>query len=219
MIADTNSKFIVFDGLDGSGKGTQLKLLSQKLGGRVVFTREPGGSASAEEIRFVVRTSKNAKTLSALAQFLLFWASREDSMEHLIMPALGEGKHVFDDRGDSSTWAFQIRGEEQKTLISLFHEMRSRVFLCPGRRPPDLYVFFEVPPEVARSRVLSDKGRDPTHFDLKPLSYYERVAQGFREFGKNHRAVFINGDRGADEIHEDVCELLREEIGFSETSV
>ena len=95
------AKYVVFDGMDGSGKGIQIEFLKKALGDSVLFTREPGGPPLAEEIRKIVRDSPLAGQSTALFHFLGFWMAREETLHKLVMPALQSGKHVFSDRGES----------------------------------------------------------------------------------------------------------------------
>src|SRR3989344_7639591 len=116
-------KFIVIDGIDGSGKGTQVKLLKRALGKNTIFTHEPGGTPKAEAIRKLLLERKKEFS-TPLADFLLFWAARADHVEKVILPALRAGKNVITDRFDSSTLAFQICAEQAPELKSLFEECR-----------------------------------------------------------------------------------------------
>ncbi|MHB8710352.1 MAG: dTMP kinase [Minisyncoccota bacterium] len=200
------SKYIVFEGMDGSGKGTQIKLLQEKLSGPVVFTREPGGTPFAEEIRKIVRDNPLAGKSTALNNFLLFWAAREELQHNLVVPALRSGKHVFSDRSDSSTYAFQICGEEHKELVHLFNLTRKHIFL--NRQPPDLYIIFDLPAEVARERVMQDANREANHFDVRDLAYYKRVREGFREFAEHMPVEFIDATRSPEAIHRSVLIIL-----------
>lgn len=207
-------KYIVFDGMDGSGKGTQMALL-RRLGPSIVFTREPGGTPFAEEIRKLVRDNPLAGQSTALNNFLLFWAAREELMQNLVMPALRAGKHVFSDRGDSSTFAFQLCGEasEGEDLFDLFPRLRKLVFGGRERREPDLYVVFDLPAEVARQRVMQAGRGELNHFDFRDLEYYKRVSLGFHLFSRLHPVKFIDATRAPEVIHEDVMQVLKTELG------
>lgn len=202
-----NAKYVVLDGMDGSGKGTQIELLKKKLGDSVVFTREPGGTPFAEEIRKLVRDNPLAGTSTPLNNFLLFWAAREELQHNLIVPALQSGKHVLSDRGDSSTFAYQLHGERNEELFSLFMRMRNRVFAgSDGRRSPDLYIIFDTPAEVARERALRDAKRTKTHYDVRDIDYYRRVRDGFKKFAEYGMVKFIDAIRTQEEVH---CSVLR----------
>lgn len=200
------AKYVVFDGMDGCGKGTQIDLLQKKLGDSVVFTREPGGTLFAEEIRLLVRDNPLAGKSTALNNFLLFWAAREELQHNLIVPSLQAGKHVFSDRGDSSTFAFQLWGEEHRELLGLFRLLRKHVF--SERHSPDLYIVFDLPAETARARVMQDTKRETNHFDDRDLAYYQRVREGFRSFAKYQPMKFIDATQTPEEVHRNVLMVL-----------
>jgi len=204
------AKYVIFDGMDGSGKGTQMDLLQKKLGDRVVFTREPGGTPFAEKIRMLVRDDPLAGESTALNNFFLFWAAREELQHNLVMPTLQSGKPVFSDRGDSSTYAFQLWGEEHLELLDMFGRMRDLVF--DERHEPDLYIVFDLPADVARARVMVDAARNRNHFDDRDLAYYERVREGFIRFGRNLPVVFIDATWKPAEIHRKVLMTLAAEM-------
>lgn len=208
------AKYVVFDGMDGSGKGTQMRLLEEKFSNFAVFTREPGGTPFAEEIRKIVRDNPLAGKSTALNNFLLFWAAREELQHNLVDPALRSGKHVFSDRGDSSTYAFQICGEEHKELSHLFNLMRKHVFL--GRQKPDLYIIFDLPAEEARERAMRDASREKNHFDIRTLAYYKRVREGFREFAEHIPVEFIDATRSPEKIHRSVLMTLAKKMVIPE---
>jgi len=207
------AKYVVFDGMDGCGKGTQMKYLEKELADRVVFTREPGGPPLAEEIRKIARDNSLTGESTALFQLLLFWAAREESMHKLVMPALESGKHVFSDRGDSSTYAFQLHGEEHLELFGVYSHLRQMVFAGHiGRRQPDLYVIFDLPAEVALERASQDATREQNHFDKRDIGYYERVRDGFRRFAEYVPAMLIDATRTPEEVHRSVMLLLAKEM-------
>lgn len=204
-----NAKYVVFDGMDGAGKGTQIGLLKKEFASSAVFTWEPGGTPFAEEIRKVVRDHPFAETSTPLNNFLLFWAAREELQHNLVAPALRAGKHVFSDRGDSSTFAFQLHGEEHEELFGMFMLMRNLVFAGgDGRRSPDLYIIFDLPAEIARERTLQDAHRLQNRFDVRDIGYYERVRQGFKRFAKYGRTEFVDATRMPEEIHHSVLAML-----------
>jgi dTMP kinase len=209
------AKYIVFDGMDGSGKGTQIELLKKKFGDTIVFTREPGGTPFAEEIRKLVRDNPLACESTALNNFLLFWAAREELQENLVAPTLRVGKHIFSDRGDSSTFAFQLYGEEHQEFFGMFMHIRQVVFdERNSRHRPDRYIVFDLPAEVARERALQDASRVTTHFDIRGLKYYERVREGFRRFAKHVPMEFVDATRSPEEVHQDVISVLAKKMNI-----
>jgi dTMP kinase len=214
-MATKNPPFIVLDGLDGSGKGTQVKLLQERLvrvGRSVHFTREPGGAELSEDIRKVIKSS-HGSVADVGTIFLLFWASRNEWMQKSVLPMLGKGVPVFTDRGDSSTYAYQVCAEEHLELADWCFEIRERVF---GVNKPSCYIILEVSPEIARNRAISDKNREVSYFDVKPLAYYERVHGGFREFSKKAgHSHFVNGMRDSASVHEEIWAIFSTELEVS----
>ena len=205
---DKHGKFIVIDGMDGSGKGTQIELLKKRLEGqKVLFTREPGGSPKAEEVRnLILQTGGPAS--NAICDFFLFWAARGSHIEDVITPARAQGNHVICDRYDSSTYAFQLLGEQsEEWMTKLFHFIRKR--LPPENYHPDAYIVLDLPAAVAYERRKKDAEKEKDRFDLKPLEYHERVRTGFKSFAQQYGPVyFIDAERTPEEIHTDMWNTI-----------
>ena len=205
--------FIVIDGMDGSGKGTQIALLKQKLADKnVLFTREPGGSPRAEEIREMLLSSSGSAS-NPVCDFFLFWAARGSHIEDVVGPALENGKHVISDRFDSSTHAFQIHGEQSDQWLSdLFHTIRTTL---PEKYRPDLYIVLDLDPETALGRRSADTVQEKSKFDLKALEYHERVRTGFKHFEKTYGNVtFVDASRSPDEVHQDIWEIVSRQLNI-----
>lgn len=208
-------KFLAFDGLDGSGKDTQLKRLREMLpGDENVFTREPGGTDFAEQIReLLMRKDSNS---TPACDFFLFWASRAAHLEDTVEPLLERGVNVLTNRYASSTWAFQICGEEQRQLEPLFRAIHAAL---PGMLAPDAYFIFDLPAETAFARMKARAeeafAQEQTRFDVKPLAYHGRVREGFREFGNfaretGSRYFVIDASRDEVAVHESLWLRVRE---------
>lgn len=204
-------KFVVFDGLDGSGKGTQIEMLKPRLAGKAHFTREPGGTPRAEQIRALLLEKDRPRSVPA-CDFFLFWAARASHVQDVVGPKLKAGIHVVCDRYDSSTWAFQICGEERRDLRPLFRGIRATL---PTMLLPDAYFILDLPSSVAYERMTRDAEDKRSHFDLKPREYHERVREGFQEFGKlaaEHRGAkyfIVDANREKEAVHQDIWEKLR----------
>lgn len=210
---DKPGKFIVLDGMDGSGKGTQLALLRSALKDLPIhYTREPGGTPLGEEIReMLLRPAGVGPSRHPYADFFLFWASRGSHVEEVVEPTRAGGVHVVTDRYDSSTFAFQIYGEQHNELERLFCEVRTWL---PMRYRPDLYLFLDLPAEVAYERRAKDAGQAKTRFDLQPLEYHERVRQGFRDFAKlikggAGQVHIVDANRPPEAVHETIVSHIR----------
>lgn len=209
---DMRGKFIVIDGMDHSGKGAQLDLLKKKLAGRnILFTREPGGTPLAEELRKIV-LRKEGNPSNPLADFFLFWAARGSHVEDAIEPHRAKGFDVISDRYDSATDTYQIHGEERQELEPVFWAIRN---VLPKIYWPDAYIFLDLDAEVAHERGMKAKAKEQTNFDAKPLAFHKRVRAGFQSFAKEVRehaprtiVEMVDADRTIEEVHTDVLAIV-----------
>ena len=205
-------KFIVIDGMDGSGKGTQLRLLQEKLVGKAgLFTREPGGAPRAEEIRqMILKTGGTAS--NPVCDFFLFWAARGSHVQDVVAPALTAGTHVLCDRYDSSTYAFQIFGEQSPDwLRAQFKQIRAGL---PKEYLPSMYVVLDLPAEVAFGRRKKDQEQEKSKFDIKPLEYHKRVREGFKQFAVEFGSTkFVDANRTPEQMHEEIWGIVEKELG------
>ena len=202
--------FITFEGIDGSGKSTQGRLLAAYLGARgrdVVLTREPGGSAGAEEIRALVLEGDPARW-SVETEILLFTAARRDHLERTILPALSAGKVVVCDRFADSTRIYQglTRGD-LTDKVNRLHD------LMIGREP-DLTVLIDMDPATALGRAKGRKGREERFEDFG-LDLQTRARAGFLSLAQSHPARFrvIDGNRPADDVAADVARVVLTALG------
>ena len=212
--------FIVIDGLGGSGKSTQMELLKRRLP-KAVFTKEPGGAPRAERIRALLKggdpSTKHGAggtALDPLTDFFLFWAARAEHMTALIKPALTKGKIVFCDRFDSSTFAMQIRGEEQKGLEKFFWECRKASL---GNFMPNIYIILDTPHGVAKDRRVSrldrmGRKKNDDRFDERGESYQNKVRRGYKEFAKKIGGHVIDASQGPDEVHARIWSIVEKKI-------
>ena len=186
--APSGGLFISFEGIDGSGKSTQVKLLAERWPD-AVLTREPGGSAGAEDIRALVLTG-DPDRWSAETEILLFTAARRDHLEKTILPALAAGKTVICDRFADSTRVYQgaTRGALRDTVDTLHRLMIGR--------EPDLTFIIDMDPAIALSRGLARKSGEDRFEDMG-LAFQETLRHGFLALAKAHptRCVLIDGNR------------------------
>lgn len=190
-------RFITFEGIDGSGKSTQAKRLAAVLeadGVDVILTREPGGSAGAEEIRRLL-VEGNPDRWSPETEILLFTAARRDHLEKTILPALAAGKTVISDRFADSTRVYQgaARGDLRGTVDQL-HD------LMIGREP-DLTIVIDMDPAVALQRGLARQSGEDRFEDLG-LAFQERLRSGFAHLASEfpQRVRLIDGSLDPDTV-------------------
>lgn len=207
-------KFITFEGGDGAGKSTQLRLLVARLAGEgiaAVVTREPGGTPTAETIRKVLLSGR-VKSLGAEAEALLFAAARADHVDRLIRPALAAGEWVLCDRFFDSTRVYQgaIGGVDAGQLDAL-----ERVAV--GRSRPDLTLMLDVPAEVGLSRVkarLEESGGVPDRFESDEIDLQQRRRQAFLDIAAANpgRCVIIDANRDEDAVAEDIWRAVESRL-------
>jgi dTMP kinase len=174
-----NGKFITFEGPEGSGKSTHIKLLKAYLeerGIEVVLTREPGGTPLGEEIRKLLQHDHTEPPVPS-AEVLLFLASRAQHVERLIRPALQQGKWVLCDRFADSTFAYQGygRGFDMESLRAV------NAFAVSGLSP-DLTVLLDVTPQTSRERLAARQASTattPDRIEREAAAFHERVRNGF----------------------------------------
>ncbi len=190
--------FISFEGIDGSGKSTQVKRLFKRFPD-AVLTREPGGSAGAEEIRALLLTG-DPDRWSAETEILLFTAARRDHLEKTIQPALAAGKTVICDRFADSTRVYQgaTRGDLRATVDALHSVMINR--------EPDLTFIIDMDPAAALARGLARKSGEDRFEDMG-LGFQETLRHGFLALAKAepNRCVLIDGNRDADAIAAEIA--------------
>src|SRR3989338_8405889 len=201
-------KFIVLEGGEGAGKGAVRQYLQGKLPD-ALFTREPGGTPLGERIRAAM-ISPEAKEASAETQFCLIFASRLDHVREKIRPALEAGKTVISERFDSSTYAYQIFGQEALHLRPLFSAFRKLL----GESIPDLYIFLDVDAETGVRRVKGNDAKEEPldHFEKRALAFHMRVREGYAEFFKNVPHAIVDANRPLEAVQEEVFTIIRKHL-------
>ena len=202
--------FITFEGPDGSGKTTQITLLAAYLreqGFPVLTTREPGGTAIGDQIRTCLHDVGNTE-MTAEAEILLYSASRAQLVQEVIRPALARGEIVLCDRFADSTIAYQGygRGLDREALAFI-------TAFATGELKPDLTVLLTLDAEHGLQRRATD-GAEMNRMDLQASAFYRRVQEGYEALAAAEpgRWVVVNADRPADEVQQDVREIVRERL-------
>jgi len=195
--------FISLEGVDGSGKSTQARLLVEALGEETVAIREPGGTDAAERIRTLL--ADPSVELEPLAELMLFLAARADLTERVIRPALEAGRYVVADRFSDSSVAYQgaARGLGVGEVIGLCETVTDGLW-------PDLTLLLRIDPEVGLSRAEGDD-----RFQQEGLALQRQVAEAYEEIAviASDRVVVIDATGSVEEVHERVMEAVRERAG------
>ena len=204
--------FITFEGPDGSGKSTQLRMLASALreeGREIVTTREPGGTEIGDQIRAVIMNMKN-KAMDPRTELLLFNASRAQLVEELIRPSLAAGKVILCDRYADSTMAYQGYGHGLDK-----GELRRLLNFATGGLKPDLTLLFDISAEAGLKRRLSNHD-EWNRMDDYALQFHERVRGGFLELAAAdpERWVVIDADRDPGVIHAEVLDIVKRKLSF-----
>ncbi len=189
--------FITFEGVEGCGKTTQIRLLGERLcaaGLEVVMTREPGGCRIADKIRALLLDADNSG-MSSLTELLLYAAARAQHMRDVVCPALAAGKVVLCDRFTDATVAYQGfgRGIDLATIQHL------NQLACQSVEP-DLTVLIDCSPETglrrARRRIEATRGPREERFELEDISFHQRVRNGYLQLATDNPERFITFDGG-----------------------
>ena len=209
-------KFITFEGLDGTGKSTQMRKLAAALedsGFKVIETREPGGTTTGEKIRRVLLDS-STDGLSPLAEMALMFASRAQHISQVIQPALDRGHVVLCDRFTDSTEAYQ--GGGRKLGVQPVLELH-RV-LCGGLQP-DLTILLDSDPAMSlgrarrrnrRARAASHGRGDENRFEQETRAFFSRVRDGYRKIAAREpeRVVVVDARGTPAQTHQRIMELV-----------
>jgi dTMP kinase len=213
-------KFITIEGLDGTGKSTQMHKLAAALraaGHNVVETREPGGTPTGEKIRKVLLDSGTAR-LAPLAEMALMFASRAQHIAEVIEPALAAGGIVLCDRFTDSTEAYQ--GSGRKLGSEPVRELH-RV-LC-GNLQPDLTLLLDSNPQASLSRARrrnrrvsksASRRHDENRFEQETRAFFARVREGYLAIAKREpgRVVMVDARGTPEQTHQGILEAVRRKL-------
>ena len=210
--------FITLEGLDGSGKTTQIKRLAgwfARRGQEPVLLRQPGGTATGDRIREILLDSRSG-ALAPMTEMALMFADRAQAIAEVIQPALDAGKIVVCDRFTDSTEAYQGGGRELGSAAVLdLHRL-----ICGGLQPDlTLLLLPGLDASLARARrrnhrMEAETGKDEGRFEAEQEAFYRRVWHKYREIAAREpeRVVLIEGDLTIDEVHEQIVESVAERL-------
>jgi dTMP kinase len=212
--------FITFEGLDGSGKTTQLKRLAAWLeahGRSVVTTRQPGGTLLGDRVRSLLLDSKTTG-IAPMTELALMFADRAQSIAEIIQPALDAGSIVLCDRYSDSTEAYQGGGRQLGTApVRDLHQI-----IC-GDLQPDLTLLLlpDFEASLARARRRNERnaskqsnGPDENRFERENNEFYRRVYDQYHAIAEREplRVVTIAGDASIEDIHQQICTIVAERL-------
>ena len=203
-------RFISFEGGEGSGKSTQIRILAERLDAaklRAIVTREPGGSPGAEIIRHLL-LSGMGKLLGPDAETLLFAAARDDHVRTVIRPALSQGVWVLCDRFSDSTRAYQGRLGQ---VSPEFMNAMERVTI--GNLKPDLTLILDVPVEVGMQRAAARRGSGaPDRFEAEDVKFHQQLRDAYRQIAADDpkRCVLVDANADANTVAARVWAALRD---------
>ena len=207
--------FITFEGVEGCGKTTQIKLLADRLikaGHRVVLTREPGGCPIADKIRSILLDADN-HAMQPLTELLLYAAARAQHVSEIIIPALASGAVVLCDRFTDATVAYQHNGRniERLTIDTL------NSLACQSSRP-DLTVLIDCDVAIglsrAKSRIEASTGPREERFELENIQFHQRVRDGYLQLAASEPSRFltVSADGAIDGIAEVIAAQVLDKL-------
>ena len=202
--------FITLEGIDGSGKSTQIRQLVRHLrksGRRVLVTREPGGTRIGERIRAILLPASTGK-LAALAELALMYAARAQHLEEVVRPALKRGEIVVSDRYNDASFAYQGFGRKLGVqTVQAFDDI-----IC-GATQPDLTVVLDLNPGQALERAQGREARrrsSPGRFEAQGLQFYRRVRAGYLALARRApaRMKVVRADQPAAKIRNEIRAIV-----------
>jgi dTMP kinase len=205
-------RFITFEGGEGSGKSTQIKLLAKALetkGLDTLLTREPGGSPIGERIRSLL-LDPTAK-LDPITQLFLFNAARRDHVVALIEPALLRGTWVLCDRFADSSRAYQgAAGQIPAQVIQQCEQQ------AVGSTRPDLTIILDIAPRIGleRAKKRLSAGASADAFEASDVSFHEKVREGFLEIARAEpsRCIVLHADQSESDLHSDIVSVCASKL-------
>lgn len=205
-----SGKFITFEGIDGSGKSTQLRLLAKHLsalGHDVVTTREPGGTELGRQLRAAFLETN--EQVAPMAELLAFAADRAQHVEFLIKPALAVGKIVISDRYADATFAYQGAGRGFPV-----DKVNQVISLATGGLKPDLTIFFDIPVDTAieRMSIRDESEAKANRMDAETAEFYSRVRDSYLSIAvaEPQRFIVVDARGSIESIHKTTSEIIVE---------
>ncbi|WHY86380.1 dTMP kinase [Neobacillus novalis] len=203
----TSGTFITFEGPDGAGKTTIIRMVAEQFT-NVLLTREPGGIDIAEQIRNVILAKENT-AMDPRTEALLYAAARRQHLIEKVKPALAEGKLVLCDRFVDSSLAYQGYarglGIDEVWAINQF---------AIEKMMPEFTIYFDIEPELGLQRINKNKGREINRLDLEDLEFHQKVRQGYQLLMDRFptRIIRIDASGSVNEVYKQTIELIENKL-------
>ena len=210
-MTERRGTFITFEGPDGSGKSTQMRLLADRLrtmGREVVETQEPGGTEIGLKIRSILLDPANQK-LCAVAEMLLYFAARAQNFDERILPAWERGAVVMSDRFTDSTLAYQGAGRGLgRDVVMQLHNIA-----CHGLHP-DLTIYIDIDTEAGLERTRTRLGRAPDRMDQQAIEFHRKVRATYLELGRENpaRIKIVDGNGSRRDVAQRVWRIVEPRV-------
>ncbi len=206
--------FITFEGIEGCGKSTQARLLSQYLeknGIKNTLTLEPGGTEIGAKIREILVNPEYRGILHPITEALLYQADRNQHLKEKVIPLLSKGYVVISDRYHHSSIAYQCygRGIDCNGINWVFENLVNGL-------TPDLVFLIDIDVETSIKRVRDRSNQENiklSRFEIEKREFHQRVREGFLKLAReNKNFVVIDGRKGIDEIHQEIVSIVRKAL-------
>ncbi|WP_417703967.1 dTMP kinase [Rheinheimera aquimaris] len=199
-------KFIVVEGLEGAGKSSAIATVKQYLqraGHEVVCTREPGGTALAENLRTLVKQVQDNEVVAPQTELLLMYAARMQLLVNVIQPALSEGKWVLGDRHDMSSRAYQGGGRQLDEAF--INQLRHAVL---GDLTPDLTLYLDIDPAIGLERARARGELD--RIEQEQLTFFQRTRQKYLQIAASEPNIeVIDASQSLEQVQDSILAVLR----------
>mgnify|MGYP000009423014 FL=1 len=211
-------RFITFEGGEGTGKSTQLRLLAEyleRVGVTNVMSKEPGGTEIGQELRRILVTGDKDK-FDAVTECLLYYADRRIHLTSKVWPALEKGSWVLSDRFADSTVAYQYYGYDKKVP---YETLESLYKIAVGGFKPDLTLIFDLDPKIGLARSFKKAegmAVKETRHESRGLAFHERMRRGFLEIAAKEpeRCIVVDADKSIEALHREVVKIVTERFGL-----
>lgn len=210
-----SGRFITFEGGEGTGKTTQIKLLAEYLKGKkvdVVLTKEPGGTPIGQELRTMLCTGDKDK-FDAVAEALLYYADRRIHMQQKVLPSLAKGSWVISDRFADSTMAYQYYGYNKRVPKQVLEELYK---MTVGDFYPDMTIILDIDPEIGLARSVARNNASAvqeTRHESRGIEFHQDLRKGFLEIAKTaERYVVVDANKTIEDLHANIVKLVEERL-------